>query len=283
MATPAPSGDRIDAHFRKKRELDKEGPPGKLWTFALESVLEQIAEEAPEQFVQMVNGNARLRNLMVQEVVRKPHAAPQLGDTDIIEIFKVSVNMQHHEPAIFPVLHDEWTMTVGELPWRIREAIKYQYNMYATAVEQGEMPRHDRLRPTCDGRICFKVDDYKSQVKTCLTWLTSTYIDLLKSLVVEKDVPAWEDVQNAKWDDIDLIDRFPFLTKETMLYDAYDMQLNLAQYKIQLMVKREFLSVFCNDDSDWMESSTKIPIRAAWVRKPKLRVWVNMMSVWRDW
>jgi len=193
MAGSAPSGDRIDTHFSKKRMLDKEKPPAKLWTFALESVLDQLAEEAPEQIVKLIERNATLRKLMIEEIVRKPHPSPQLGDTDIIEVFRVEVDVGE-APDLHPSHpshHDDWRVTVGELPRRLRTALKHEFETYASATEANDcdrMAEHGELWCSLDGRICFSGTTNKKHKYGLnpLKWVEDAYIAVVEGAIADQ-------------------------------------------------------------------------------------------------
>lgn len=285
MAEPAPSGDRIDAHFRKKRMLDKEKTPAKLWTFALESVLDQLAEEAPEQIVKLIERNATLRKLMIEEIVRKPHPSPQLGDTDIIEVFRVEVDVGE-APDLHPSHHDEWRVTVGELPRRLRAALKHEFETYASATEANDcdrMAEHGELWCSLDGRICFSGTTNKKHKYGLnpLKWVEDAYIEVVEGAIADEQVPDWEEVQGAKWDDVNLLDRFPFLQNNTLLWDAYDYHLNdNGENRIRELVSMEFRSAFCPQEIVHSEVNKEtpptVPVGAAWVRKPRMRVWMSI-------
>lgn len=284
MATPAPSGDTIDAHFSKKRLLGKEKAPAKLWTFALEAVLSQIAAEAPDQLVEMIASDAQLRQLMVEEIVRKPHPALQLGDTDIIEVFRMDVDIGE---GLHPGHHDEWRLTVGELPRRLRTALKYQFDMYALAVEKEDsdrMPTHGEFWCSADGRLCFECTSTANRKNT--KWVQDAYMNMVEGVVEEENVPGWQEVQCAQWDDVNPTDNFAFLVEDTLLYDAYDCSINqdMGEERVRKLVHEQFRDTFCSlaigcDAMDEKRYSTgpTTPLSTAWIRKPKIRVWVSMM------
>ena len=291
MARPAPSGDRIDTHFSKKRLLDNKTQPAKLWTFALESVLDQLAGEAPEKIVQLIEKNATLRKLMIEKIVRKPHPSPQLGDTDIIEVFRVEVDVGDATDAtdvthLHPGHHDGWCVTIGELPRRLRTALKHEFEMHASATEANDrerMAEHGELWCSMDGRICFSGTTNKKHKPghTPLKWLEDAYLAVVEGSVAEDDVPGWEEVQGAKWDDVDLLDKFPFLQKDTLLWDAYDHNLNdSGESRIRDLVRNEFRSAFCSPNvvHSYVDEDNPptVPVGAAWVRKPKMRVWMSI-------
>ena len=290
MATSAPS-DRIDAHFRKKRLLDKEARPAasaKLWGFALEAVLDQIADEAPEQLVRMIERNGKLRKLMVDEIVRKPHPSLQLGDTDIIEVFRVKdLNDETAGSASHPGHVEDWCVAVGDLPRRLRTALKHEFDMHASAIDRDARtgwPDHAEFFKSPDGRICFECTTKKALQLT--TWVEEAYLAELNGTIDQEDLPDPIICPYTYWEDVDLADEFPFLIKETQLWDAYDLNLNnKGEWRIRRLVRQEFFNAFCmpyvldcdKEENEVRHTRQSIPVGASWVRKPKMRVWVSVM------
>ncbi len=267
--------DSPPCKLRKKHDEE----PLPLWQISLDMVLRQVADEHPETLVRMIARDSKLRNLMTEELLRKPHPVAQLGDSDLIEVYRICMDVGDH-PKIYPMHHDEFFMKVGDLPWRLRLALKHEYDMNAGALshptpDPERLPSHGELYFSKDGRIVFEIE--KDTMSPChATWLENAYLRIVRGFIEEHDVPSWEDVQGAKWDEIDIQDRFPHVVKDTLEDDAYLMQINYDN--IRKRIRREIRRAFVNKkivaSAVTEGQECVIPIRQAWVRKPKVRVWV---------
>ena len=264
---------------KRRKKNDAEPPP--LWRISLDQVLRMVADEHPETLVRMVARDSKLRDLMTEELLRKQHPAAQLGDSDLIEVFRISVNVDNC-PKIYPEHHDEFFMKVGDLPWRLRMAIKHEYDMNAGLLSQpdpdfGRFPSHGELYFSKDGRIVFELPLHKKGLVKA-GWIEDAYISIVKGFVEEHNVPSWEDVQGAKWDDMDIQDQFPHVIDNTLEEDAYTLQLNANEELLRKKVRRDIRVAFMLKNivpSTATEGQKEvIPIKQAWVRKPKVRVWV---------
>lgn len=245
-------------------------------------VLRQVADEHPETLVRMIARDSKLRNLMTEELLRKPHPATQLGDSDLIEVYRICMDVGDH-PKIYPMHRDEFFMKVADLPWRLRLALKHEYDMNAGALshptpDPERLPSHGELYFSKDGRIVLELEkDPKTRVMA--EWVEEAYLRIVRGFIEEHDVPCWEDVQGAKWDDIDIQDRFPHVIKDTLEEDAYLLQINsdddeLIRKRIRREIRKAFMTKEVVPSAVTEGQEGVIPIRQAWVRKPKVRVWV---------
>ena len=117
-------------------------------------------------------------------------------------------------------------------------------------------------------------------------WVEEAYLEEVNGTIDQEGLPDPIICPYTYWEDVDLADEFPFLIKETQLWDAYDVHLNnKGEERTRALVRQEFFSAFCMPyDLDCDKYSTapaaarqSIPMGASWVRKPKMRVWVSVM------
>lgn len=257
----------IDAHFKRKRKTAEPQEPA-LWGFALRAVVDQLAQERPEEFVHYITRDAKIRALLTEELVRKHHPGPQLSDSDLIEVYDC-----FRTDASFPG-YDQWFAPVADLPWRLRMVFKCEY------VHAASMYRDDGVFPsegciTNDGRIEYNVND-----QYFMGLMADMYINMVAELATTEGIPTNDNLEGTKLDDVldfDLIAKFPHLHANTMLYDAH-------QYNYLEGGAHELRMQFQSDWDDYFfmkrhraESFTadQVSLLATWVRKPKLRFLVG--------
>lgn len=235
---------------------------------AARSVLEQLMGEHPDEFVDLITSDSKMRKILVDRVVKAERASPQLADSDTVEIFQ-----------IYETHARKRDVKVKSLPFRFRAALKKIYYESLTLAEglRYEKKPLDVYRALfCkDGVLEFTVHPTRVECET-VEKFCEVYLKLVEELSFYEAVPAREDVPGADLDEIDVIDRFDAVMPDTPLHDAYDMRVNDREAQV-LEKCAEDIADFLEDDRVLWTLAERKDWGIVWQRKQRVRFHVHMM------
>lgn len=268
-----------DAARLKGTKRQRVVPP--LWQSSLGMVLNNLSEEHTEDFVEMILRDSKISKQLTAELLRKAKHIPDLGDTDLVEFLALPV-YENQDDDGYHAVPTTGTCPVGKLPYWLNAALKAQFRnrcggdaKVSTDLGQGNMTR--------DGRLEFVLCEDDTAT---FGGLRDAYINHLFSVIEHEGIPNKEDVGYPDpSDDVDIFDVAPEAQMNTVLYDAWDLNVNNAEANIceefeerlaQLVSLQCMVSRPGDAQQLWVPTldamrDFQVPQSAVWLRKPRVR------------
>lgn len=263
----------------------REPPP--LWESALGTVISGLAEEHLDDLVQMLVGDALVREKLTNELLRRAKHVPDLGDTDVVEFVTLPVVEQEAWIGgldLAVCAYRTMYCTVGRLPYWLNAALKTQFKERCGAAPVPQKRARANAGEGCvtrDGRLQFELveDDFDT-----VEPLAHAYIEHITRLAIEECIPSKEAVgYKDTCDDVDLDDVAPGVQPDTALYDAWDLCVNGAEDRLLENVNAQFAHLFeLHMAPDAMSPEARkmalamtageASVSTVWVRKPRVRI-----------